>query len=388
MTAIEVENTSNGPGLPAAMAALGKLRGELKAAFLERDPEIDAILVALLAEEHVLLLGPWGTAKSALTNVIAQALGSTYYSMLLTKHTTPEEPFGPWDLPRMKEGIYRRVTIGRFPEAQVAFLDEIFKSSSAILNGFLTALNERMFDNGGIRQAIPLQVCIAASNELPQDESLGALFDRFLLRRYTRYISDRDNRRKLLTMRGEPEITARLSSEDLECLRVARRAVDCTATVEPMLEIGDSLAAEGFEVSDRRWRKLVKLVQAAAVLRGATTADTEDLLILADALWDNPDDAAKIYGVVAKAVSPDMQKALELLDSATELWTKAAPEKLDPNKPEQLQAMATLHKGLKQVKQDVARLRQTGAVVEATAKIERMHKYVAEKVQKAVMGNW
>lgn len=374
--------------LATALKKLDQLRKELKATLIERDGEIDAILLALLAGEHVLLLGPWGSAKSALANALSEALDTTSFSILLTKHTTPEEPFGPYDLPALKQGKYTRITQGRFPAAEIAFLDEIFKSSSAILNGFLTALNERCFDNGGVRQSIPLKLCIAASNELPQDEGLGALFDRFLIRRWTRYIADRDNKRRLLLMRGEPRVQTRITAEELNVLRAAREAVDYQPVVESLLNLGDDLAAEGIEVSDRRWRKACKVVQASAVLNGRSKAEVEDLMPLADVLWDDPEDYSKVYGVVAKTVSPDLQKALALLDSATELWTKAGAANADLSKPEVLQKMAALNNELKNVGKQLSTLKQGGAVKECTDKVRAMHQSLAQRIQKQISGSW
>lgn len=373
--------------IAAGQAALAALRAELKAKFIERDDEIDAVLTALVAEEHVLLLGPWGTAKSNLANALQQALACKEFSVLLTKHTTPEEVFGPFNLPLLKQGKYERVTTGRFPEAELAFLDEIFKSSSAILNAFLTALNERWFDNGGIRQAIPLTVCIAASNELPQDEGLGALFDRFLIRRWTRYISDRDNMRRLL-LSGEIVITSRISQDELLALRAARRAADFSNMIESLLTIKDEMGAAGLEVSDRRWKKVVKLVQASAVMHGRSKATTEDLIPCADALWDDPDDHSKVYGLVARAVSPDLEKALQLMDAATDVWTKAGASKADLAKPDELSKMAAVNNELKRIVAELKKLKQVGAVAEATAKVLGMHTDLARRIQKQLTGSW
>lgn len=381
--------TNPAPSFDDAVQAIQTLRDELRAAFIERDGEIDAILHALLAEEHVLLLGPWGTAKSALTNALALALdGSTYFDILLTKHTVPEEPFGPYNLPKLREGKYERITTGRFPEANVAFLDEIFKSSSAILNAFLTALNERQFDNGGIRQDIPLTMCVGASNELPADEGLGALFDRFLVRRWTRYIDSRSNRRKLLTMTDEPQINATLTADQLAVLRDARKAVDVSGVVDAMLDVGDALRTEEIEVSDRRWRKCVKLIQAAAVLDGRDTADKADLMVLADALWDDPEDFGKIYGALAAFVSPDLQRALQIVDAATELWANNGLDKADLKDPSVLAAVAGVNRDLNKMRDEIEKLDQTGAVGEATARVVEMHQELSRRVRDAVSGSW
>jgi MoxR-like ATPase len=136
----------------------------------------------VLAGEHVLLLGPPGTAKSALVRAIAQAFGGTYFERLLTKFSTPEELFGPISLKALEQDRYQRVTAGKLPEAEFAFVDEVFKANSAILNSLLTAMNERLFHNDGAPTQMPLVALFGASNELPEGKELEALFDRFLLR--------------------------------------------------------------------------------------------------------------------------------------------------------------------------------------------------------------
>src|SRR4051812_45272052 len=158
------------------------LRDALSNTFPERRNVIDGALCAILANEHVLLLGQPGTAKSALVRAIAQAFGGTYFERLLTKFSTPEELFGPISLKALEQDRYARVVSNKLPEAQFAFVDEVFKANSAILNSLLTAMNERIFHNDGAPLAMPLVSLFGASNELPDGKELEALFDRFLLR--------------------------------------------------------------------------------------------------------------------------------------------------------------------------------------------------------------
>lgn len=209
-----------------AQVAVGKVRDlvdALDAAFVERAVESRLLALALLSGEHVLLLGDPGTGKSAITTAFTGALtGARGFAYLLGKYSVPEELFGPLDLAALKAGRYRRVTAGRLPEADVAFLDEIFKANSAVLNALLTALNERAFDDDGQRKQIPLRLCVGASNEMPEDDAgLDALFDRFLFRRWVSAIKDRDALRGLLAGSGAPAVAVRLDWSDVEAARAA-----------------------------------------------------------------------------------------------------------------------------------------------------------------------
>ena len=154
----------------------------LKARFVGRDEVIDLIALAACAGEHLFLYGPPGTAKSLLVRSFALALRGRYFEYLLTRFSEPNELFGPIDLAKLREGTVSTVTAGMLPEAEFAFLDELFNANSAILNNLLTVLNERTYRRGATTHRLPLLTAFAASNQLPEDDALGALFDRFLLR--------------------------------------------------------------------------------------------------------------------------------------------------------------------------------------------------------------
>src|SRR5437660_7166312 len=123
-------------------------RKELSAALIERDDEVDLVLTALVAQEHVLLVGPPGCAKSLLLDSLMSWMHGRRFSILLNRFTTPEEVLGPISVSGLKSDVYRRVTTGKLPEAELVFLDEIWKSSSAILNTLLKILNERTYEVG------------------------------------------------------------------------------------------------------------------------------------------------------------------------------------------------------------------------------------------------
>ena len=174
-----------------AQEKLKKIRDELRQIFLERGGLIDGALCALLSSQHVLIIGQPGTAKSMLADEICRRIeGANYFQWLLTRFTTPEEVFGAVSLKALEQDDYRRVTSHKLPEAHIAFLDEIFKSNSSILNAILTLINERLFHNGKEIVPVPLLTLFGASNELPEDDELTALYDRFLLRFVVTYIAE------------------------------------------------------------------------------------------------------------------------------------------------------------------------------------------------------
>src|SRR5437763_16460209 len=150
--------------------------------FLDKQEVIRLLLVSVVAGEHMLLVGPPGTAKSALVRTFAKLIDARYFEYLLTRFTEPNELFGPVDIRAFREGTDTGKTETMLPEAEIVFLDEIFKSNSAILNSLLNILNERKFSNGSKIMDVPLLSMFGASNEVPNDDNLAAIFDRFLLR--------------------------------------------------------------------------------------------------------------------------------------------------------------------------------------------------------------
>src|SRR5262249_768170 len=198
---------------------LRKIREELQQMFLERAELIDGALAALLSAQHVLIIVPPGSAKSMLADELCRRIsGATYFQWLLIKFTTPEELFGAVSLKALEADDYRRVTANKLPEAHIAFLDEVFKASSSILNAILTIINERLFHNGRQVTPVPLLTLFGASNELPEDDELLALYDRFLLRFVVGYIGEDFRFLKLLQTQAPAERTT-ISLAELDAAR-------------------------------------------------------------------------------------------------------------------------------------------------------------------------
>lgn len=361
------------------------LRGDLMALFPERKDVIDGALCAVLAAEHVLLLGPPGTAKSALVRSLAQAFGGVYFERLLTKFSTPEELFGPISLKALEQDRFLRVTAGKLPEAEFAFVDEIFKANSAILNSLLTLVNERLFANDGAPVACPLVSMFGASNELPEGKELEALFDRFMLRFDVQYLLQPTNLRAVL-LAADPACSVSLTLAELTKAQAEVAKVKITdATVDALIALRDVCKAEGIVASDRRWKKSLKLVQASAYLAGEKQTTPEDLAILVDSLWREPKDRPKVARIVGKLADPAGFQAVQILDAARETAQKVAGLQSGDRKAYVAQAaqaieeFETQRKKLAELGQAAGR-RGRAVIADASVEIQGMHAELARTV--------
>jgi MoxR-like ATPase len=264
---------------------LSRVRNALAAAregLVARDVLVELVLLAAVAEQHLLIIGPPGTAKSLAARRSAQVFHARYFEYLLGRFTEPSEIFGPVDLRKLREGVVETEVTGMLPDADIAFLDEVFLGSSAILNTLLGLLNERTFRRGKSQLRVPLRVCVGASNALPTDETLAAFADRFLLRVFVEPLPD-TLLEDLLDSRPTV-LTALASIEDLDVLARAAQAVDLTAVRPVYAQCIRMLRQAGVELTDRRLVHVQRLIGAAAALSGRTVADLEDLWPLVFAL--------------------------------------------------------------------------------------------------------
>jgi MoxR-like ATPase len=283
---------------------LRALRDALGEGLVEREIPLRLALLAALAGEHLLLLGPPGTAKSLLARRLRLAFrDAALFERLLTRFSVPEELFGPLSLRALEEDRYERSTSGFLPTAHVAFLDEIFKANSAILNALLTLLNEREFDNGARREKTPLIAVIGASNELPEGPELAALFDRFLLRCHVGPVSDEAFDRLLdLPPETAVVIDSALLFDEAEIHRLQRSAAHVRLGAEARELLRDARAfhrERGAPLSDRRFRKIVGLLRMAAYTMGRDEVSIWDCTLLSAMSWDDPGDEEKVRAFYA-----------------------------------------------------------------------------------------
>jgi MoxR-like ATPase len=290
--------------MPAPEETVAHLRREviddLKQRFVGRDEVIDLIALAAVAGEHLFLLGPPGTAKSALIRYFASSVDGRYFEYMLTRFSEPNEIFGPIDLARLREGTVATVTAGMLPEAEFVFLDELFNANSAILNNLLTVLNERIYRRGAETHALPLLSLFSASNHLPEDEALRALFDRFLLRCHVASLG-REAMPRLLAagwaLEQATTATASVSAADLRALARQVYQVDLTPVTELYIEVVQKVRDLGVNFSDRRCIKVMKLLAASAVLCGRDRAAPSDLWVLRY-VWDREEQTGPLGGMI------------------------------------------------------------------------------------------
>jgi MoxR-like ATPase len=262
----------------------------MKQTFVGKDEVIDLLGVCLAAGENLFLLGPPGTAKSALVHDLGRRLDGPTFDYLLTRFSEPNELFGPFDIRRLREGELVTNTEGMLPEAALVFLDELLNANSAILNSLLMVLNERVFRRGRETRPLPCLMIVGASNHLPEDAALGALFDRFLLRVRCDNVADERLAEVLdagwrLDL-GLNQASPTVAIDDIRALQACLASVDLSGVRAPYVKLIARLRAAGISVSDRRAVKLQRLIAASALLCGRAQAMPSDLWVVRHT-WDS-----------------------------------------------------------------------------------------------------
>jgi len=298
------------------IAIQNKLReatSHLEKRFMEREELIRLLLLALMSGEHILLVGPPGSAKSQLARAASQLFGADIgFDYLLTRFTTPDELFGPVSLQKLKADQYVRQTDGYLPTARFAFLDEIFKANSAILNSLLSILNERVFFNGKLKQEVPLLFLMAASNELPEDnEQLAALYDRFLFRYEVEYVKQIASFELMFQAPSTPP-PALFTPELIRQVRDA--AADVTipeAIVYMLFQLKTAMEAKEYVISDRRWHKIGHVWKVSAAIHGRAEVGAWDTVLTPHMLWDFPEDLPELAGLFDTVFQELLKKEME-----------------------------------------------------------------------------
>lgn len=322
----------------------------------EKEHILAMTLLSAIAGESVFLLGPPGTAKSLVARRLKLAFqNANAFEYLMSRFSTPDEIFGPVSISMLKnEDRYERVVDGFLPTATVVFLDEIWKASPSIQNALLTAINERIFQNGRNTLSLPMKALIAASNELPAvDEGLEALWDRFLMRMVSNCIRTESTFYKMIRQKPTGDITMpadlQITDEVYESWQhdvnlVAISDDVCKAISAIRKRLREEAAKEGhkemdYYVSDRRWKKCFHLMQTAAFLNGRKAIDMTDVPILFHCLWNTAEVIPTIIDIVASSLTADLDRQLEKLQKEIDqaIKKKSQPVKKEDtrNQPEQ-----------------------------------------------------
>jgi MoxR-like ATPase len=342
-------NTNSNPGatvsplnagnslVASGQAKLQAIGQELNALFVERDAVIKNALRALVVGQSMLLLGPPGTGKSALSNELcSRIVGGNFFSWLLNRTSDPAEILGPYSLKAMERDQFLRKVDGKLPTAHIAFLDEIFKCNEPTLNILLPLINEKVIFNDGKPVPVPLISLFAASNELPDDESLTALYDRLVFRMYVDYVRDAGNKQKMyeryLDNRSGANLMQKttITLDELKAMQDASKSVVVSTNVlKNFLKLLNTLGKQGIVVSDRRQNECLKIMQGSAILEGRDQVTLDDLAALVYVLWENQDDIDFIESEVLKLVNPYDDKFRDLMKKFNEI--KQGVESADPN---------------------------------------------------------
>lgn len=323
------------PTLPALVAKVAAIEAEMNAAIVDRADAIRACLVALVAGEHVVLLGPPGASKSHIVTMLADRVaassgGATRFEWQCNKFTLPEELFGPISVQGLKRDEYKRVTAGKLPDAHFVLLDECFKASGALQNALLLIMNERQYDNGGVREPVPLLTLFGASNEMPEAAESAASWDRYLLRLTVEYV-DESGFAKLLRLSRPATPPTVLALAELAVLQAARERVTVPdAVLDQLARLRAEMRTKGIIASDRRWLQSLTALRAHALIAGRMSVEEDDLTVLGHILWQTPEQASEIARCVARVSNPVNAKAVELGDAAASIVKAAIDKRADP----------------------------------------------------------
>lgn len=326
--------------LKSVRERIEKLLELLNTDLYEKEEAISLALLSAVAGESIFFLGPPGTAKSMISSRIHHAFkeGTKYFEYLMNEFSTPDEIFGSVKLKGLDEGIYEKNTNGYLPEAHIAFLDEIWKSGPAILNTLLTIINEKKFRNGNKLEKVPLQILLAASNELPKEKAgLEALYDRFIIRTMVNPVSleneksffdlcESSGKELVIPESMKPNLLTieelQTWSEKINGVILTDKIKDVVTEIRRELEVKNQEKnreeKEKFYVSDRRWKKIIHLLKTSAFLCDRTEVDLMDMQLITYCIWNTPKQRDEVKSIVKEIVQAHGLECTTTIDDIEE----------------------------------------------------------------------
>jgi MoxR-like ATPase len=297
-----------------------KLLDDLNKGVYEKQEVIALTLLTAVAGESIFLLGAPGVAKSLIARRLKFGFkDGTSFEYLMNRFSTPDEIFGPVSISQLKDhDKYERIIKNYLPSATVVFLDEIWKAGPSIQNALLTVLNEKVYRNGDQEIKVPMKALISASNELPmKGEGLEALWDRFLVRYVVDGITDKDNFNEMISKSlnsYDDNVSAALKLTDDQYNKISAEIdkVEIPENVFNVIHIirnyldqhnkKDEKQENQIYISDRRWRKIVRLLRTSAFLNDRKAVDLMDCFLIAHCIWNEQTQFATVLQFTKEAV--------------------------------------------------------------------------------------